>query len=86
MLMLSPWIALAGVVVGGLAVLLTRHTTIGAIAGAVAGLIAVVALGATGRLSLWLLPGAAAWCLLVILGFHDNIGRLLKGTETRLGG
>ena len=64
---------------------LTRYTAIGAIVGALGGLVAIVILGATGQLSLWLLPGTAAWCLLVILGFHDNIGRLVKGTESKLG-
>jgi len=85
MLVVNPWIVLAAVIAGGLALLITRYMAIGAIVGAVAGFLAIVTLGAAGQLSPWLLPGAIAWCLLVMLGFHDNIGRLLNGTETRLG-
>jgi glycerol-3-phosphate acyltransferase PlsY len=85
MLLLNPWIVLTAILAGGLAMLITRYLAIGAITGALAGLIAIISLGISGNLSPWLLPGAAAWCLLVILGFHDNIARLLNGTETRLG-
>src|SRR6266566_9059124 len=70
MLLVNPWVVVAAGVVGALAFLLTRHTTLGAVGGALGGLVAIVALGAAGQLSLWLLPGAAAWCLLIILGFH----------------
>ena len=71
---------------GAVAFLLTRQPTIGAVAGALGGVVAIAVLGATGQMSPWLVPGTAAWCLLIILGFHDNIARLLKGNETRLGG
>jgi glycerol-3-phosphate acyltransferase PlsY len=86
MLLVNPWLIVAGGVVGAVALLLTRQPTIGAVAGAIGGLVAIVALAATGQMSPWLVPGTVAWCLLIILGFHDNIGRLLKGTEIRLGG
>jgi acyl phosphate:glycerol-3-phosphate acyltransferase len=85
MLVVNPWVVLAAVVGGGIALLLTRYVVVGAVAGSVAALVAVVVLGSTGELSLWLLPGAVAWCLLVIVGFHDSIGRLIKGAESRLG-
>jgi acyl phosphate:glycerol-3-phosphate acyltransferase len=85
MLMVNFWIVIAALIAGGLALLLTRYMAVGAITGAIAGLAAIGVLGEAGQLSPWLLPGTAAWCLLVLLGFHDNIGRLLHGTETRLG-
>jgi glycerol-3-phosphate acyltransferase PlsY len=85
MLIISPWVVAVVILVGALTVVVTRYVAMGAIAGALAGLASILALGAAGALSPWLLPGAAACCLLVILGFHDNIGRLVNGTETRLG-
>jgi glycerol-3-phosphate acyltransferase PlsY len=85
MLVVNFLVVLVAALVGGLALLLTRYMVVGTIAGALAGIVAIAALGATGRLSPWLLPGTAAWCLLVLLGFHDNIARLLNGTENRLG-
>ncbi|MEO8288433.1 MAG: glycerol-3-phosphate acyltransferase [Chloroflexota bacterium] len=84
MLLVNSWVVLVAVIVGAAALLLTRYVALAAIAGTIAALIAIIALGAMNMLSFWLLPGAVAWCLLVIVGFHDNIGRLLKGTETRL--
>ena len=86
MLLVNPWVIIAGGAVGAVAFLVTRQATIGAVAGALGGLVTIAALGATGQMSPWLVPGAAAWCLLIVLGFHDNIARLLKGNETRLGG
>lgn len=85
MLVINPWIVAVVLLVGALALVVSRYAAIGAIAGALAGLAAIIVIGAEGVLSPWILPGAAACCLLVILGFHDNIGRLVRGTETRLG-
>jgi acyl phosphate:glycerol-3-phosphate acyltransferase len=85
MLMVSPWVALAALLSGGAAIALTRYMAWGALVGAVAGVGTVIALGVVGVVSPWLVPGAVLWGLLVILGFHDNIGRLLRGTEPKLG-
>lgn len=84
MLVVNFWVVLAALVAGVIALLLTRYVVIGAIAGALAALAAIVALGVAGQMSLWLLPGTLAWCILVILGFHDSIQRLRLGTETKI--
>lgn len=82
---ISPVVALAAFLVGVVVMALTRYMAWGAIAGAVGAIVTLVVLGVTGGLSAWLVPGVIVWCLLVVLGFHDNIERLLKGTEPKLG-
>jgi glycerol-3-phosphate acyltransferase PlsY len=85
MLTVNLWIVLAALLAGGLALLATRFMAIGAIVGAMAALVAIALLGTYGGLSPWFVPGTSAWCLLVLLGFHDSVERLLKGTESKLG-
>lgn len=85
MLTISPWVALAALLAGGAVLAATRYMAWGALIGALAGVATVIALGLTNSVSSWLVPGAVLWGLLVILGFHDNIGRLLSGTEPKLG-
>jgi acyl phosphate:glycerol-3-phosphate acyltransferase len=82
---ISPVVALAAFLLGVVVLALTRYMAWGAIAGAIGAIFTLVVLGVTGWLSAWLVPGAILWCLLVVLGFHDNIRRILKGTEPKLG-
>ncbi len=82
---ISLLVALGAFLSGVVVMALTRYMACGAIAGAVGAIVTLVVLGVTGGLSVWLAPGAIVWCLLVVLGFHDNIDRLLKGTEPKLG-
>jgi acyl phosphate:glycerol-3-phosphate acyltransferase len=82
---ISPLVALVAFLLGVVVLALTRYMAWGAIAGAIGAIFTLVVLGVTGGLSTWLVPGAILWCLLVVLGFHDNIRRLLKGTEPKLG-
>jgi glycerol-3-phosphate acyltransferase PlsY len=82
---ISPVVALAAFLAGVVVMALTRYMAWGAIAGAIGAITTLLVLGTMGGLSAWLVPGAILWCLLVVLGFHDNIGRLLKGTEPKLG-
>ena len=82
---ISPVVALAAFLAGVVVMALTRYMAWGAIAGAIGAIATLLVLGTIGGLSAWLVPGAILWCLLVVLGFHDNIGRLLKGTEPKLG-
>ncbi|MGA7730889.1 MAG: glycerol-3-phosphate acyltransferase [Chloroflexia bacterium] len=85
MLTVSPWVALAALLAGGATIVITRYMAWGALVGAVAGVGTVILLGVLGAISPWLVPGAVLWGLLVILGFHDNIGRLFRGAEPKLG-
>jgi glycerol-3-phosphate acyltransferase PlsY len=85
MLAVSPLVALAALVAGGVVIFATRYMAWGAIAGVLAGVGTLIAMAALGMVSPWLVPGGIAWGVLVVLGFHDNIGRLLSGTEPKLG-
>ncbi len=85
MLMLHPLVVLAAIVVGLLAILLTRLMVIGAIAGTIGAVIVAVILVAASALSPLALPAIIAWAALVIIGFRDNIERLWRGAEPKLG-
>lgn len=85
MLTLSIWVALAALLVGAALMATTRYMAWGAIGGALAGAVTAIVLGFTDGVPPWMVPGAVVWGLLVVAGFHDNIARLLSGTEPRLG-
>lgn len=82
---ISPVVALVAFLAGVVVMALTRYMAWGAIAGAIGAIVTLIMLGATGGMPAWLVPGAIMWCLIVVLGFHDNIDRLLKGIEPKLG-
>lgn len=85
MLVLHPLVVLGAVVVGLLAIVLTRLVAVGAIAGTIGAVVVAVILVANGSLSSWFLPAVFAWAGLVTMGFADNIERLLRGAEPKLG-
>ncbi len=63
-------------------VLASRYISLGSIAGVLALPIAILALGG----GAWLTAGTAAAAGLIVLKHKDNIERLARGTERRLGG
>ena len=85
LLVLSPAAAGLAALVGLVAIALTRYVSLGSILGTLSG---------AGSLAVWTLRGGQhygylAFALLVggfiVVAHHDNIGRLLRGTERRLG-
>jgi glycerol-3-phosphate acyltransferase PlsY len=83
-LMVNPWIILAGVLVAVPTIFMSRYVSLGSIVGAVASALAVIVLVVIGQLE----PLALLLILIsafIILMHRDNIQRLLKGTERRLG-
>jgi acyl phosphate:glycerol-3-phosphate acyltransferase len=74
-----PWIL--GVGVFGLVAGLTRRVSLGSILGSLAVPAGVLALGGSKGIFAWSLAIAA----LVVFQHRGNIGRLLKGTERKLG-
>jgi glycerol-3-phosphate acyltransferase PlsY len=82
---LNPLASLAVVPVAGLIIYLTRYVSLASISGAAVGALVFVALAATGVQPWAYAFGAAAGATLVIAVHHDNISRLIKGTERRIG-
>lgn len=85
MLIVHPLVVLAAIIGAALALAVSRYMVLGAITGALVGVVTACILVAFQQITPWLLPGCIVWALLVLAGFHDNISRLLKGTEQRLG-
>jgi glycerol-3-phosphate acyltransferase PlsY len=85
MLMLHPLVVLAAILVGLAAIALTRLMVVGTIAGTIGAVGVAVILVATGSLWSWFLPAVIVWAVLVIAGFYDNLQRLARGAEPKLG-
>lgn len=85
MLMLHPLVVLAAIVAGLAAIALTRLMVIGTIVGTIAAVGVAVILVATGSLWSWFLPAVVVWAVLLIAGFQDNLQRLSRGAEPKLG-
>jgi glycerol-3-phosphate acyltransferase PlsY len=85
MLLVQPLVILVAAAFGALAVLVSRYGVVGVVIATLAGVAAAAALAWLQQMSPWFLPGVAAWALLIVVGFHDNIGRLRKGKERRFG-
>ncbi len=85
LIMLSPWSGLVAGLVGVPVVAMTRYVSLGSILGTLSGVITLVALVATGRLPVGYVAYAVVGAALVIGLHRDNIGRLLRGEERKLG-
>jgi len=84
MLVFNPWITLVALAVGVPTIFISRYVSLGSILGAVAGglgIVLAVVLGYMDVVSLLFVSIAA----FVILAHRDNIERLLKGTERKIG-
>ncbi|HKJ93692.1 MAG TPA: glycerol-3-phosphate 1-O-acyltransferase PlsY [Longimicrobiales bacterium] len=81
LLALAPWGVLAGAVVWGLMVFITRIVSVSSILAAVVVPVAVYFTNGPGMV-LWLTVAVA---LFVIFAHRSNIGRLLRGEEHRFG-
>jgi glycerol-3-phosphate acyltransferase PlsY len=84
MLMVNPLVALFGLAIGTPIMLITRYVSLGSIIGITCGCLLMVGLVVWQHLSLWLAVYAVVAGGLVIVIHHDNIERLLKGTERKL--
>lgn len=84
MLMVNPWVLLVALAVGVPTIVISRYVSLGSILGAAAGGLAVVGLVLFGQMDalalLFVLLSA-----FIIVSHRDNIERLLKGTERKLG-
>jgi acyl phosphate:glycerol-3-phosphate acyltransferase len=93
LLVISPWTFLISMIVLAIAILTSRYVSLGSILGSVSTIICGIVFYFIGLLN----PGFFAKVtlpemifmvvgpLIIILVHHDNIGRLLSGTERKLG-
>jgi glycerol-3-phosphate acyltransferase PlsY len=83
-MVISPWIVLAAALVGIPTMAISRYVSLASILGTIAASLTIILLVVTGQLDqmglLFLLLGA-----FLIAAHRDNIKRLLKGTERKLG-
>jgi glycerol-3-phosphate acyltransferase PlsY len=84
MFMVNPLVALFGLVVGVIVIVISRYVSLGSILGIIAGCLLMVILAFLNQFSPWLVVYALACGTLIIVIHHDNIERLLKGTERKL--
>ncbi len=80
-LALSGWAAFFLIIVAGLVVAITRYVSLGSITGALSVPLFFIIFGYE---TPYILFGIAT-ALLLVWRHHENIGRLLKGTESKLG-
>jgi glycerol-3-phosphate acyltransferase PlsY len=85
MIMVHPLAALIGFVVGIGVILVSRYVSLGSIVGVSVGLLSLAVLVFTRQIPLWFFPWGLIAGLLVVVLHRDNIQRLLKGTERKLG-
>lgn len=85
---LEPWLLLGAASVFAVVVAWTRFVSLASISGMIAYcLLAVVAVEGSWLVGdrFWVLPASAVIALLVVVRHHANIGRLIEGSERRLG-
>jgi acyl phosphate:glycerol-3-phosphate acyltransferase len=85
MLLVHPLAALAGLLVGIGVIAVSRYVSLGSIAGVGFGLLVLLVFVALQQIPLWFLPWGIACGVLVVAVHADNIQRLLKGTERKIG-
>lgn len=81
LLVMSPWVGAGSLVLWGVQLTLTKVASAGSLILAVAWVPALAAMGERG----WSLVWATAMAVLVLVRHHDNIRRLVSGTERRVG-
>jgi glycerol-3-phosphate acyltransferase PlsY len=85
LLLFSPLVALAGLIVFGLVILWKRYVSLGSLTGTAAALVGVVLAVAIGGQPAAYLGFALVAAPLIFFQHRDNIQRLLAGTERRVG-
>jgi acyl phosphate:glycerol-3-phosphate acyltransferase len=86
MLLVHPLAAVIGLAVGIGVIVVSRYVSLGSITGVGAGIVVLLLFVVLQQIPLGFLPWGIANGLLVVAVHHDNIQRLLKGTERKIGG
>ena len=85
LLVFHPLVAFAVIPLFGAIILITRYSSLGSLSGSLFGGILLAVATSVTPLDPWLYVYAAGGPALVWLFHHDNIARLLKGTERKIG-
>ena len=80
-----PWAGLIATAVGVPLAGITRYVSLGSMTGAVAGAMSLVGLAAAGVVETEYMWYGIVGAPLVVIRHHDNIRRLIRGEERRLG-
>ena len=81
----TPWSGLIATAVGIPVVALTRYVSLGSLAGATAGAVSLIVFAATGMVETEYMWYGIVGAPLVLARHHDNVVRLINGTERKLG-
>ena len=81
----TPWAGLIATVIGVPLVFYSRYVSFGSIVGAIAGAVSLIAFAATGVVDRDFMWYGVIGVPMVIIRHHDNILRLIKGQERKLG-
>jgi acyl phosphate:glycerol-3-phosphate acyltransferase len=84
MLLVNPWVILIAAVVAIPIVAISRYVSLGSILGAATGGLVIIVLVAIGGMD-WLYIFFLALPIFIIVAHKDNIERLMRGTERKLG-
>ncbi len=82
---MEPLAGVGGIAVFALVIALSRYVSLGSIVGSLAGVAVMVAFTALDQVPWEYLLYTAVVVALIIFQHRDNIGRLLSGSETKLG-
>ena len=85
LLILSPISGLIAALIGVAVIAITRYVSLGSIAATTLGSLAIIVLAATGHAPMVYTGFGAIAGLLVLASHRDNIQRLIRGTERKLG-
>lgn len=84
MLLVNPWVILIAAVVAIPIVAISRYVSLGSILGAATGGLVIIVLVVIGGMN-WLYIFFLALPIFIIVAHKDNIERLMRGTERKLG-
>ena len=83
--MLAPWAIAPAMLVGVAVIVLSDMVSLGSVTGTLVGLLAFAVGSATGWLASTYLAFALPAAVILIASHHDNLGRIIRGRERRLG-
>ncbi len=85
LIVISPWIFLVALGTGVLIIIATRFVSLGSMLGTIVGASVLVFMVAVYGWSIAYVPFALVVAVFILISHHDNIGRLLKGSERKIG-